>query len=302
MIDLWIPVTLFAAFCQNARSAVQRHLKGVLSTTGATFSRFGYAFPLAIAYCLALHHFGGWAFPEPKAEFWIYASIGGAAQIGATQTLLYLFSFRNFAVGTTYSKTETVQAAIFGIVILGDPLAVGALLGILISLAGVVAISVARQSSGIKGVLLSWTERTALIGLASGALFGISAVSYRAASLSLEGPGFLMQAAFTLACVTVMQTIAMAIYMQWKEPGQLWEVIKAWRMAGLAGVFGMAASAGWFTAMTIQNAAYVRALGQIELVFTFAASYFIFKEQTNRTEAVGIGLIIAGIVVLLLMT
>ena len=52
--------------------------------------------------------------------------VGGLAQITATALLLYSFSFRNFAVGTTYSKTETVQTAIFGILILGDPLGLGA--------------------------------------------------------------------------------------------------------------------------------------------------------------------------------
>jgi drug/metabolite transporter (DMT)-like permease len=52
--------------------------------------------------------------------------------------------------------------------------------------------------------------------------------------------------------------------------------------------------------MTIQNAAYVRALGQIELVFTFAASYFFFHEKTNRVELFGIALVIGGILILLL--
>ena len=33
-------------------------------------------------------------------------------------------------------------------------------------------------------LLISWTEKPALIGLASGAFFGISAISYRGASLS----------------------------------------------------------------------------------------------------------------------
>ena len=53
--------------------------------------------------------------------------------------------------------------------------------------------------------------------------------------------------------------------------------------------------------MTMQNAAYVRAVGQIELVFTFIASYFIFKERTNQIELLGIGLIVAGIVIILLL-
>ncbi len=51
--------------------------------------------------------------------------------------------------------------------------------------------------------------------------------------------------------------------------------------------------------MTIQNAAYVRALGQIELVFTFASSHFFFREKTSRLEQVGISLVIGGILLLI---
>jgi drug/metabolite transporter (DMT)-like permease len=143
-------------------------------------------------------------------------------------------------------------------------------------------------------------NRTEVIGIASGAFFGISAVSYRAAALSLGGEGFLMQAAFTLACVTLFQTLVMAIYMRLREPGQVTAVWRSWRVSGLVGLSGMLASACWFTAMTIQNAAYVRALGQIELLFTFAAGHFFFRERSNALELTGIGLVIAGILILLL--
>jgi branched-chain amino acid aminotransferase len=84
------------------------------------------------------------------------------------------------------------------------------------------------------------------------------------------------------------------------EPGEITRVIQAWKVAGWVGLSGMLGSAGWFTAMTIQNAAYVRALGQIELVFTFAASYFFFHERANRIELAGIALVIGGILLLLL--
>ena len=47
--------------------------------------------------------------------------------------------------------------------------------------------------------------------------------------------------------------------------------------------------------MTLQQVAYVRALGQIEMVFTFAASVFLFKEPTNRLEVLGCLLILTGI-------
>ena len=298
-MELWIPITLAAAFLQNLRSALQKHLKGSLSTSGATFSRFAYAAPLAILYAVFLSTLGGFDLPKPNAAFWGSMAVGGIAQILATALLVYLFSFRNFAVGTTFSKTETIQTAIFGLFILGDHLTSSALIAILISLIGVFAISSARASKGFGGFIRSLTDRTALIGIASGACFGISAVSYRAASLSLGGEGFLMQAAFTLAAVTTFQTVLMALYMRWREPGQITAVLRSWRISSLVGLTGMLASAGWFTAMTIQNAAYVRALGQVELIFTFAFSYFMFGERSNRLELIGIALVTFGILVLL---
>lgn len=300
MIDLWIPITIAAAFSQNLRSALQKHLKSRLSTGGATYVRFFYAAPLAVTYAFALHGIAGLPVPVPGLAFAIYGLIGGVAQIVATALLVSLFSFRNFAVGTTYSKTETVQAALFGLVILGDTLTTGAVIGILISLAGVMAISMARQESGFASLFTSITEKSALIGIASGAVFGISAVSYRAAALSLGGEGFLMQAAFTLACVTLVQTALMTVYLAIREPGQLGASLRSWKIAGLVGVTGVLGSACWFTAMTIQNVAYVRALGQIELVFTFAASYIFFKERLNLAEFLGILAVVAGIVVLLI--
>jgi drug/metabolite transporter (DMT)-like permease len=299
-VDAWIPITIAAAFFQNLRSALQKHLKGVLSTTGATFSRFAYAAPLAFLYIAALAGLTGQDLPSPNPTFVAFAVVGGLAQITATALLLYSFSFRNFAVGTAYSKTETVQTAIFGIVILGDPLGIGAAAAIVISLIGVMAISVARTPMSLLGLLTSLAEKPALIGIASGAFFGLSAISYRGASLSLGDHGFLIRAAYTLACVTVFQTLVMAVYMRLREPGQVSAVFRAWRVAAWAGISGMIASAGWFTAMTIQNAAYVRALGQIELVFTFAAAVFFFHERPNRTEVIGIALVIGGILLLLL--
>ncbi|MGB1879250.1 MAG: hypothetical protein ACPHTD_00905 [Gammaproteobacteria bacterium] len=54
MTLLWIPLTIVAAFLQNVRSALQKHLKGELGTIGATFVRFGYGFPFAILYLVGL--------------------------------------------------------------------------------------------------------------------------------------------------------------------------------------------------------------------------------------------------------
>ena len=299
-MELWVPVTLAAAFMQNLRSALQKHLKGSLSTSGATFCRFIYAVPLALAYVALLGEGFGFEWPDPNPRFALFAMVGGVTQITATALLVYLFSLRNFAVGTTYSKTETVQAAVFGLVILGEPISFAAALAIGISLVGVMLISVARSRLTLRNLFLGWTGRAAFIGVLSGTFFGLSAVAYRAASLSLGGEGFLMQAAFTLACVVVFQTAVMAVWIRLREPGELSRVIGRWRVASLVGVSGMLGSAAWFTAMTLENAAYVRAVGQIELVFTLVASYFFFRERSTALELVGIVLIVGGIVILLL--
>ena len=48
--------------------------------------------------------------------------------------------------------------------------------------------------------------------------------------------------------------------------------------------------------MTLQNVAYVRALAQIELVFTFLASWLVFRETIVRSEIVGCVLIVAAVI------
>ena len=299
-MELWVPITLAAAFLQNLRSALQKHLRGDLRISGATFCRFVYAVPLALAYVLLLGEGFGFDWPVPNPRFALFAMLGGVSQITATALLVHLFSLRNFAVGTIYSKTETVQAAAFGLLILGEPVSAAAALGIGVSLAGVMAVSVAKSALTVRNLLLGWTGRAALIGVLSGTFFGVSAVSYRAASLSLGGEGFLMQAAFTLACVLVFQTALMALWIRVRDPGELTRVARAWRVAAIVGVSGMLGSAGWFTAMTLENAAYVKALGQVELVFTFTVSWFIFRERSTVMEVAGVLLVVGGILILLL--
>lgn len=109
-----------------------------------------------------------------------------------------------------------------------------------------------------------------------------------------------MTVAFTLAVSLAIQTVAMGSYIAWKEAPTLKAVFVHWKWSAAVGAVGMAGSVAWFLAFTMQNAAYVRALGQIELVFTFAASIFFFKEKVTRLEVIGIGLIIAAILILIL--
>ena len=113
-------------------------------------------------------------------------NVGAVAQIMGTATLVSLFSMRNFAVGTTFSKTETIQAAVFGIVVLGETISVPAIFAILLSLVGVIMISMTQSALTARELVTNLLNKTALIGLASGAFFGSSGCSSRSVIQSSE--------------------------------------------------------------------------------------------------------------------
>ena len=301
MTELWIPITIAGAFLQNARSALQKHIKGRLTTLGATYVRFLYALPFALLYVIALHTWGGMPLPRPNGLFALYTVLGSFTQITFTGLLIWLFSFRKFTVGTTYSKTEVLQIAILGFFILGDTLTAMTGLAIAVAVVGVIVLSAGQTKVSAATLLTSLVEKPTLIGLASGAFLGASVVFFRGAALALEHDGSLvMAAAYSLAVALIVQTVGMGVYLAIRERRTLTDVCVQWRWSLAVGVIGVLTSICWFTAFVMQNAAYVRALGQVELVFTFIASVFIFREKTNRVEVLGILLVVAGIVILIL--
>jgi drug/metabolite transporter (DMT)-like permease len=298
-MPLWIPITIFAAFAQNLRFMLQKHLKATgLSTGGATFARFVFAAPIACMMVLGLVAFG-WEVPKTSLRTWVYVPIGGLAQIMATMFVVALFSERNFTVGITLKKTEVMLTALTGFIVLGDRINLSALFAIILGVIGVVLLSDPPKMVG-----QNWKQRifnrASGYGVGAGALFAVSATCYRGASLSLSSGDFIIRATLTLAFVTVFQSIAMAIWLNWKEPSEIARVFKVWRVTALVGICGVLGSIGWFMAFTLQNAAYVKALGQIELLFTFIASYFFFKEHSTKRELFGAGLIVASILLIVL--
>lgn len=299
MTWLWIPITVAAAFMQNARTVVQRQLKGVLSNNGAAFTRFVYGAPLVFAYVLVLRYGLDLSWPEPDAAFWAWTLLGSLTQVVATSLLLLAVSLRNFAVGVAYSKTEVLQAALFELLALGTVPTLGGAAAMVIATAGVMLLSLKQSERPWRAFFTGWTERAALIGLASGGMFAVSAVSYRAASVGLGHPSFIMAAGFTLGCALAMQTTMMGAYLAWREPGELPKVARSWRLSSLAGLTGALGSAGWFTAFTLTAAANVRTLALVELLFTYLSSILWFKERPSRNEVLGLVLIVAGIALLL---
>ena len=299
-MDAWIPITLAAALAQTFRFMLQKQLKVTgLSTAGATFARFIYSAPLVAVLITIYARSSGQAFPQMPGRFWVFALSGGLTQILATMCVVALFSHRNFAVGITFKKTEVVLTAIVGFVLLGEGVARAGALAIGIGLLGVLLLSDPPGGTGRFAARI--LNRAAGLGLLSGVFFAVSAVGYRGASLSLGGGDVVLRAGTTLAIVTASQTLALGLWLTWRQRGQIARVLANWRIAGLVGVTSMIGSFFWFTAFTLQNAAYVNALGQVELIFSLAASALFFREKITPRELAGMALLGLGILVLILL-
>ncbi|KAJ55330.1 membrane protein [Actibacterium mucosum KCTC 23349] len=290
-MPLWIPITLAAAAVQTWRFFLQKQLKTAgLSTGAASFARFVFAAPLAIGLTLAVLTTTGADMPGLPPTFWAYGAVGGFCQVVATMATVALFARRNFAVGIAFTKSETLMVAGFSLLILGEGVSNAAIAAMAIGVVAVVLLSLPKNAG------LRLDGPSAGLGLLAGGCFAMSAIGYRGATLALGDAPYFLRAAVALAAVTTMQSLGMAVWLRWREPGALQAVARAWRVTAAVGVTGMLGSLGWFTAFTLQNAAIVRAVGQVELIFSILVSAILLSEMPNRRELLGIALLAASVV------
>ena len=100
----------------------------------------------------------------------------------------------------------------------------------------------------------------------NGAIFAIAAGTIREASKLLPDGDFMVRGITVLACMNTIQVVLMGLYLARRDRPQLGKVWVSWRSSIWVGIFSVLGSAGWALAMTLENAALVRAVGQIELV------------------------------------
>ncbi len=290
---LWVVFTVLAAAGQTARNAMQRELTAKLGTVGATHVRFLFGFPFALLFLAGVLIATGLPLPKPSLAFVPWIVLGAGAQIIATATMLMAMNDRSFVVTIAYIKTEAIQAAIFGLIFLGDKLTLPMLLAIVVATAGVVLMSF-KPGAKVQGGL-----RPTMIGLFSGAMFALSAVGYRGTILSLDLPNFVLAATFTLAVGLVLQSAVLTLYLVLRDRKVLTEIARAWRPSLFAGFMGATASQFWFLAFALTTVANVRTLALVEVLFAQAISYFVFKQKTSPREAFGMSLIVAGVALLI---
>ena len=219
--------------------------------------------------------------------------VAALAQIGATALLLAAMRDRSFVVITAYAKTEAMQVAIFSLLFLSDR-SRDTRAAILTATIGVLLVSWPRAAGGE-----AFTWKPALLGIGSGALFAIAAIGFRGGIRALDAPSFVVGATVTLVIGLIIQTAVLSSYLLVFDRKTLFAIFRLWRPSLLAGFTGAFASQMWFLAFAIETAAKVRTLALIEIPMAQIVSRNLFKQTLASREALGIALIVAGVVLLL---
>ena len=294
----WIVVTVIAAFFQNLRSSFQKKINKDVSTIASTYVRFSFALPLALV--LFFIYFREVSVINEilnQPGFLINVTLASIFQVIFTFVLLYLFKFSNFVVGTSLSKTEVIQVAIFEYLILNEKLSKLGISGILISTLGVIILSI----KDLKFFLYNIFSKTTLIGLVSGLFLALSIVYFRSAALSLENfDSNFEKVISTLLFGLLIPTIILTLYLLVFEKKEFKKLYNDRYDCMLIGIGGFFASLSWFYAFTLIQASFVRAVGQIELLFSYFSSKYLFKEKIKLTEILGIFVFVIGVSILLL--
>ena len=112
--------------------------------------------------------------------------------------------------------------------------------------------------------------------------------------------GIATKAVFALVVTNVLQTLMQGIWILWREPAQLRLCFTTWRTSMWVGTLSACGSAAWFSAFALAPVALVRALGQVEMVFTLLFSRFYLKERLRGADVIGLVLVVGGVGLVLL--
>lgn len=299
-MPLWVTITLVAALFQTWRTALQQRLRGRLSVGTAGFVRYLYAVPVGLAMLLAYQAASGAVLPSPTPFFVLACAAGGLAQVLATSLLIMAFGYRNFAVGTAYSKTDALQAALLAWLLLNEALAPVAWLGIAVGVCGVLTLSLGGRGLDPRMLLRASVQPAALCGLGAGAGFALTGVIVKAGMVELASPDAIMGALFALVVTNALQTLMQGGWMAWREPAGLLAAFTSWRSSAWVGALSACGSGCWFASFALAPVALVRTLGQVEMVFTLLFSRFYLGESLRRADVAGLALIVGGVVLVLL--
>ena len=279
----WIFFTIGAVIMQTFRNALQSQLSSSVNTLGVTLARFLFAPPIALLYLAILYWFSDQAIPQFSTTFIITVVVAAFSQIAATSFMVILFKQKNFASGAGLAKSEALVAGVLGTLFFGSQLSLLGWLGILLGGAAVFLLSSSIKFQGL-------SVKTLMIGLLCGTCFALTSLLVREASLML-GIAFTHSAAWVLLWVLCIQTVFLLLYISQTKPETFTQLSRQGKATFATSTCSCLGSICWFSAMALQHVAYVKTLGQLEVLSTLILAHFWLKNKVKVHEILGLLLI-----------
>lgn len=287
----WVFFTLSAVVLQTFRNALQSKLSANMSTSGVTLARFLFAPPIALIYLLLLYIFSNQDIPEFSLKFVLLVLLASVMQISATSLMVILFKQKNFSVGAGLAKSEALVAGVLGTVFFGSQLSLFGWIGILVGAAAIFVLS----GGGRKGQL---SIKTVIIGLACGTCFALTSLFVREASHLLNVP-FPHSAAWVLIWVLCIQTTLLVSYIAVKNRSTFIALKNNVKMTLATSIISCFGTICWFSAVSLHHVAYVKTLGQVEVLLTMLVATFWLKNKVQKHEILGLLLIAAAAILVM---
>lgn len=296
---LWVALTLLGSFMMTIRVAGQKMLAANISPWSVVYVRFIFGFPVALLVFLYLYQGGHYNGLQIKPTFFLYILAASLLQLFASFCSVLLLGRKNFAVGSTLVKSEVVFTAIFGWILFAVYFDWVSWLAIVLNLVGLVIIAMSKMGITLTSLFTNLDSKSAVLGLLAGVGFALCSLFIRQASLHLElsSTGIEKGILVLLATLTTQLFVLVFFIVAWQRYC-LNEIVRNLKPSLFIGVTSALGSLGWYSAYTLQTVAYVKVLGQIDMLFTILITLYFFREKIQYHEYVGLLLIVSSIVLL----
>lgn len=299
---VWIGLALGAGALQVLRNALAQRIGRNVPHDVNAWARFTFNLPFTASLLFMLAIAFGW--PVLDGNFWCWTL--GCAVTQTTAHLCFVAALRHLPFQRTVvlHKTEVAMAPLLGVLLFGEfPSAIG-WVGIVMCALGAVALNASRPGTALHDVLRF--ERGAWLALGSGLGVAVASFSLKEACESFRaanpcGQHVHLQAALhALVHAAWLQSAGLTAWLLCCRRDAFTTVRGRWRECWRFGAASAACSLCWFWAYSLALVAYVKALGQVELVVAALYSHLVLREGGMLRQLPAILLVLGGILVVLL--
>ncbi len=288
--NLWILLALLGGLFQTIRNTSSRTVAKIYKPSTVTLIRFGYALPFGLTYTLILYLMGFVA-GVPTFSFFLFTIVGSVFQAIGNTLFVNATKYGNFAVVVSFFRTDAILIAILSTLIFNVQYSTIAIFGIFLTVFGTFLITFFKNKLKLSNL---WSKDV-VFGVSSAFFMAIAIMFFAESNKSFVGGNLVANVSIALIGNLFFQTILNGLWVFWKQKNELLELKKTWKNDIIIGLASALATICWFMAYVLKDSALVRAVGQIEFLFSILVSVYFFKEKLKKVEILSILIICVGI-------